>query len=167
MEVQWLRAGAVGAASQPVGLQAVAAAAAMAMRATADLSDKILQSRDGYAATSAPSSVATSASGDGVDEAEVQVRRSVDVLDVMLDSDMSWGFVREIQQVCSFFLVQILNITSVHSCCWQNAPCSLIQFQSMRHSCTAGVALGPIREQKQLLLLKADAVKDVRVCRVV
>jgi hypothetical protein len=76
-----------------------ASAAATAMRSKADVSDRRLQHGAGYAAVSAASSAATSVAGDGADDPARQMTRSSDVLESMLDSDMSWGFVRELQKV--------------------------------------------------------------------
>lgn len=84
-----------------MGLQVVAAAATAAMRAQADLSDEAVERTHTSSVTISSSSGTGSVAGDGVEEAGPHPRppsgdQSVDVL---WDSDMSWGFVRDLQQV--------------------------------------------------------------------
>lgn len=83
---------AATSAASSVGLQAVAAAAATELRAAkADLSEHGMEGRDGTTSAYASSSAAGSLAGDMSEETTT-----------ILDSDMSWGFIRDLKEVsCS------------------------------------------------------------------
>ena len=87
-------AGAVGVAASTAGLQAVAAAAAAAMRAKAGISTKSL----GLSMLHPSSGVGSEAGNEGAGLHGWQAGDGE-----LLDSSMSWGFVRDIQQVRSQF----------------------------------------------------------------